>query len=177
MGREDGHKTGRALWLILAIFMLVVFALQWSWGQARGTTFERLVIDQATVTTAVHVINYLTPQVSAVAMGSLIQAPNGGINIINGCEGTEVLFLLMAAILAYPLSWQLRVAGLLGGTVIVFVLNQLRLLALFYSYCNDRPLFDQLHGLVAPLVLIMATLAFFMILIRLDQDTSFNKGI
>ena len=165
----DPAPIGRALWRVVVLFAMVFIGLQWAWGEARGTAVERAVIDAATVGTAVAIINTLTPDVQASALGPRIKAPGGGINILNGCEGTEVLILLFAALIAYPLSWPTRAAGLFGGTVFVFAINQIRLLALFYSYQNDRALFDQLHGLVMPLALIVATLGLFIWILYLDE--------
>lgn len=163
------QSKGRPMWLMAALFVLVVTLLQWGWSEARGTTIEHVVIDTATVGTAVAIINLWTPQVQAQASGSRIKAPGGGINVLNGCEGTEVLFLFIAAIMAYPLSWRTRVGGLLVGIAFVFVANQVRLIALFYSYQSDRELFNQLHGLVMPLLLIVATLSLFVVLLRMDE--------
>ncbi len=157
------------MWLIVALFVLVAVSLQWVWGEARGTRVERAVIDTATVGTAVAVINAWTPQVNASAVGPRIRAPGGGINVLNGCEGTEVLFLFAAAVLAYPFSWRTRLTGLLTGTALIFVANQARLLALFYSYQSDRALFNQLHGLVMPLALITLTMTLLACLIYLDD--------
>lgn len=157
----------RPIWGMLTLFLAVVMSLQFGWSEARGTWLERAVIDQATVGTAVTVIHTLTPEIGAYGAGSRIKAPGGGINILNGCEGTEVLFLLIAALLAAPLRWRVRAISALAGTVFVFVLNQVRLLVLFYSYRNDRVLFEQLHSLIAPLALIVATLAFFLLVLRL----------
>ncbi|MCH8180649.1 MAG: exosortase/archaeosortase family protein [Proteobacteria bacterium] len=148
------------LWRLALVFLLTLGALQWGWASLRGTPAERLVIDQATVGTAAALVRWVTPEVAAQARGSRIQAPGGGINVLNGCEGTEVLFLLWAALLAAPLSWRWRVQGALLGALWVFALNQLRLLALFYSYRDDRALFNLLHGLVAPGALVAAALVF-----------------
>lgn len=148
------------IWRVALVFLLALAALQGGWSALRGSAAERAVIDHATVGTAVALVNRLTPEVAAQAKGARIQAAGGGINVLNGCEGTEVLFLLWAALLAAPLSWRWRLQGALLGAVWVFALNQVRLLALFYSYREDRPLFNLLHGLVAPGLLVAATLLF-----------------
>lgn len=148
------------IWRVGLVFLLALLALQAGWSALRGSAAERAVIDQATVGTAVALVRRLTPEVDAQARGARIQAPGGGINVLNGCEGTEVLFLLWAALLAAPLSWRWRLQGALLGLVWVFALNQLRLLALFYSYRDNREVFNLLHGLVAPGVLVAATLLF-----------------
>lgn len=162
------YPNSRFLWWTAARFLLVLVVLQFAWSQARGTALERAVIDHATVGTAVGLIRMLDPQLPVVAQGARISAPGGGVNVLNGCEGTEVLFLLLAALVAAPLSLRARALGVLLGTVWVFALNQLRVVALFFSFRSDRALFDQLHGLVAPLLLIVLVLAFFVLLLQWD---------
>ncbi|MBI5751405.1 MAG: archaeosortase/exosortase family protein [Hydrogenophilales bacterium] len=147
---------------LLLIFMAAFIALQWAWGQARGTVVERLIIDQATVRPAAFLVNLISPSTSAYADGSRLKAPGGGINILNGCEGTEVLFLLYAALLAAPFAWRARLLGTVAATLFVYVLNQVRIIALFFAYRSDVALFDALHGMLAPLLLIACSLLFFL---------------
>jgi len=145
-----------------AVFLAAFALLQGLWGATRGTIVERFVIDHMTVGSAVMLINVFTPQVNAVAVGTRIRAPGGGINILNGCEGVEVLFLLIAALCVIPLPLPRRLLGLGAGVLFVFVINQLRILALFYAYRADKTLFGLLHGTVAPIVLIALTVLFFL---------------
>jgi exosortase/archaeosortase family protein len=152
----------RRLWLTAVLFLLLSGLLQWGWSTARGTSIERLVIDQATVKTVAWLIDTLDPSIGVQASGSRLKAPGGGINILNGCDGTEVFFLLASAMVLAPLSWRARLTGLLAGGLLVFVINQGRVLALFHAHRLDRGLFDTLHGLVTPLLLIVATGAFFL---------------
>ncbi len=135
--------------------------MQGLWSFARGTLLERVAVDQATVDPAAWLVNQLTPQVHALAVRSSIRAPGGGINVLNGCEGFEVLFLLMAALLVAPIVWRRKAVGLFAGALIVWVLNQARILVLFYASRADKELFTLLHGTVAPLVMIvLVTIAF-----------------
>ena len=167
-----GGNAARAPWRVATIFLVSFFLLQLAWNQLRGSPLERWVIDQCTVRVNVALINALTSHAQALAAGPRIVAPGGGINVRRGCEGTEILFPLIAALLAYPLRWQVRALGLLGGMLLVFLLNQLRLLLLFYSIRNTPTLFAQLHGLIAPLALIACTLMFYMMLLAFDRHLS-----
>ena len=142
-------------------FFVVFSALQSLWGAARGTWVERLWIDHLTVQSATAMVSVLTPTVQARPLGARIVAPGGGLNILNGCERTEVLFLLAAALCVAPLSLRSRLHALLSGFVCVFALNLLRILVLFYAYRFDRGLFDLLHTTIAPLILIALTGLFF----------------
>jgi exosortase/archaeosortase family protein len=84
----------------------------------------------------------------------------GGLNILNGCEGVEVAFLLIAALCAMPGSHRRRLCGMAVGVSLVFMLNQARILALFYAFRYDKVLFSLLHGTVAPLAMIACTVLF-----------------
>ena len=158
-------QTPYPLWLTLVIFVGVFAVLQWAWGEARDTWIERLVIHQATVKPAAGLVQWITPTAHAHPVGASINAPGGGLNILNGCEGTEVMFLLIAAFSAVRLGWRPRLLGLGLGLILIFVLNQARILALFYAYRNDRSLFDLLHTAVLPAVLIAAVALYFYVVL------------
>lgn len=157
-------------WRVLAAFLAVFALLQWGWGAARDTWLERLVIHDATVRPAAAAVRLLSPGIDAQPVGASIKAPGGGLNVLNGCEGTEVMFLLAAAFAAAPLPWRRRLAGLGVGLALVFLLNQGRILALFYSYRADRALFDALHTLVLPALLIALVALYFHAVLRRSAD-------
>lgn len=142
-------------------FVLVFMALQAGWEAARGSWLERLWVHELTVRSATAFINVLTPEVNALAQGPRIVAPGGGINVLFGCEGTDVVFLLAGALLVFPLGWRQRLAGWLVGLAWVLTLNVLRIAALFYAFRADASLFDLLHTAAAPLLMVMLTGFFF----------------
>ncbi|MBL8382716.1 MAG: archaeosortase/exosortase family protein [Burkholderiales bacterium] len=147
-------------------FLLLFTVLQALYGAAAGTWVERLVIDEATVKVAAALIRLADPGVGVVASGPSLKAPGGGLNVRNGCEGIDVAFLLASAMLVAPLAWRARLAGLAAALALTYVLNQGRVLALFYAYRLDRAWFDALHGYVGPLVLIAVAGAFFAFWVR-----------
>lgn len=157
----DPPQPPHPLWLSLAIFLGVFAVLQWAWGEARDTWVERLVIHEATVKPAAALVQLITPEANAKPVAASIKAPGGGLNILNGCEGTEVMFLLIAAFSAVRLGWRHKLIGLALGLALVFALNQARILALFYAFRNQRSLFDLLHTTVLPAVLIAAVALYF----------------
>ncbi|TDP78735.1 exosortase family protein XrtM [Aquabacterium commune] len=159
-----------------AIFLAIFAALQgWYSTAARGTWIERLVIDQITVKSAATLIQYFDPDTGVLPIGSRLQAPGGGINIINGCEGIDVLFLMVAAMLVAPISIKARLVGIALGALVVLALNQVRVIGLFYAYRINRDLFDMLHGVVAPLLLIVAVAGCF--LLWLNWHTTADRAL
>ena len=137
--------------------------LQGLYSTAKDTWVEHLVIDQVTVKSAAWLIQVFDPATDVHPVGSRLRAPGGGINVINGCEGTDVVFLMIGAMLVAPISVRAKLIGGLLGTALVLVLNQARVIGLFYAYRFDRSLFDMMHGVIAPLLLIIAAAWFFVL--------------
>jgi exosortase/archaeosortase family protein len=168
MGQSEQKSSGsqsatRALAWRAAAFLVAFSVLQLGWQALRGSGFEHFVIHTCTVVPATWVANHLTPGLGARATGFSILAPGGGLNVQNGCEGLEALFVLMAAFLIAPAPWRARPLGLVGGALVVFVANQVRILVLFYAFRDERALFDPLHTLVTPLVIILAVASYFYV--------------
>lgn len=147
---------------LVLVFLAVFFSLQYAWEMSRGSPVERLVIDQATVAPAAWLIDAVWPQQAVRAEGHRLVSPQARLNVVNGCEGLETLFLLVAALLAYPFAWRVRLAGLLLGSVLVYALNQGRVVLLWQVLLHEREWFGLLHGTVLPLVMVGACLLAFL---------------
>ncbi|MDP1927542.1 MAG: archaeosortase/exosortase family protein [Thiobacillus sp.] len=151
---------------VLLIFLAAFFSLQYAWEMSRDSWLERLVIDQLTVRPAAWMIDLLWPAYQVHAEGHRLVAAAGRLNILNGCEGMETLFLLAAAFIAYPFAWRIRLLGLGAGTLLVFVLNQTRIIVLWHAFLHDRAWFGVLHGTVLPVLLVASCLVFFLVFLR-----------
>jgi exosortase/archaeosortase family protein len=143
------------------LFVVIFCVLQLGWQALGGTWVQRLIVDDVTVGTACALVNAITPEAHARAVGTAVHAPGGGLNIINGCDGTETWFLLCAAFAVVPLTTRGRIIGLILGTWVVFSVNELRVLALFYANRSDPDLFNLLHAVVGPIAVILAVAGFF----------------
>lgn len=70
-------------------------------------------------------------------------------SIAKGCDGIEATMLFLAAILVFPLSFRLKWPGLLVGLGILFVVNIIRLIILYWVGVNMSEAafeFMHLHG-------------------------------
>ena len=142
-------------------FLLLFVLLQLGWQSLRGTSVERFVIHDCTVQPAAGLIRMLTPAVHVQAVDFSLRAPGGGLNVLNGCEGIEALFLLCAAFAVVPLPWRQRLTGLLLGSGVIFLVNQARILLLFYAYRANHDWFDPLHAMITPIAVVLAVSAYF----------------
>jgi exosortase/archaeosortase family protein len=84
-----------------------------------------------------------------------IQAGNYAFVIKRGCDATEPVCLLMAAVVAFSAPFGRKLIGILAGTLLLLALNQLRVVALFFVGRDHPSLYHTLHLTVFPAVFII----------------------
>lgn len=155
----------------ILLFLGIVVVLQLAWEASRGTLFERWVIDVATVQPSAWLINLLWPlQASVDAKQNHLVSSQGQLNILNGCEGLDAIFLLVAAFLAYPFDLIRRLVGVVLGVLVVYLANQIRILVLWNVHLFHRDLFGLMHGVIMPLALIAVCMLYFLIVLPKQHE-------
>jgi exosortase family protein XrtM len=150
---DPGPRWAVARFLI--IFATVFTSLQLAFLGAEGSRIEHWVIDLGTVQAAATIINTIDPAAAVRAEGPRLASPGVSLNVLRGCEGTELYFLWIAAVLAFPAPWSLRLPALVAGLGAAWALNQVRVIALFYTARDHHGWFALLHGYVAPILLVL----------------------
>jgi exosortase/archaeosortase family protein len=148
------------LWLRLIGAFLIFCSLKLCWDWKSGPV-EALFVHSVAVRPAAWLIDELTPSVNARADRSVIRSRHGSINVINGCDGTEALFILLSALAVAPLRIRPRTAALLLGIPFVFVVNEARLLILFYANHSHDGSFEPLHSTVTPIGVLLLVCGYF----------------
>jgi exosortase family protein XrtM len=143
-------------------FLLTFCMLHFAWQLGAGGMAEHLAIDIATVYPSTAAINLIDAGQHAVARDHHILSPQGSLSILNGCEGTETLFLLIAAIAAFRGTLKNKLRGMLLGAMLVYVLNQVRIVTLFFAAHESRTGFDLIHGYLAPGLIIALSSLYFL---------------
>lgn len=154
----------RATPLRFGLGFLIIFGLLTAGFEAcRGTAFERAVVEDGILVPTVGLINVLTPAEHAVLAGRTILAPGSTrLHVTRGCEGIELLLMLVAAIVAFPASLERRAQGLVLGAVLAYSLSVLRLLALHYTLRYGPGAWEALHGLILPLAPVVLMAFYFL---------------
>jgi exosortase H (IPTLxxWG-CTERM-specific) len=80
--------------------------------------------------------------------GTVIRSDRFAVNIKNGCNGVETLIIFVSAVLSFPASWRSRAAGLVLGTLIIQLVNLIRVVALFLTGAYLPKLFDSSHTVI-----------------------------
>lgn len=143
------------------VFLLCFALLQFGWQALRDGDFGHFIRGAATVKPATQMIHWMSPQIDAVANGNQIKASGGGIVVKIGCEGLEAMFILIAAFIVAPLHLIPKLTGILLGTLLIYLSNQIRIISLFYAYRADKSLFYLMHGTITPMILVTVSCLFF----------------
>jgi exosortase/archaeosortase family protein len=75
----------------------------------------------------------------------VIRSPELSLEIGDGCDALEPIGLFAAATLAAPVAWSLRLIGVAAGALLLFMLNQVRIVTLYYTGVHRPEVFDTAH--------------------------------
>jgi len=107
------------------------------------------------------VLNMLGQQV--LTAGTIIRGGGFGVDIKNGCNAVEAVAFLAAAVLAFEAPLKLRIVGAIAGSIILEVLNVIRIVTLYLLGRYHRNLFDMFHLAVWQSVMFGAAVLIFLI--------------
>lgn len=118
--------------------------------------------------TEAHLVLPLTRLQGSVAAG-LFGAPSVPVEVTLACSGTDAIALCFGTILAYPVAWRSRMAGIAGGAALILGLNTLRIGTLGLA-ASTPSWFNALHLYAWPAVLMLAILGYVFAWMRAAGD-------
>ena len=78
--------------------------------------------------------------------GTVLSGADGfSVNILKGCDGSYVMAIVVAAVLAFPSTWKEKGIGLALGIPGVQIVNLVRIVSLYYIGVKQPALFEQFH--------------------------------
>jgi exosortase H (IPTLxxWG-CTERM-specific) len=87
--------------------------------------------------------------------GSTISGQVATISIMRGCDALDPMLVLFAGILAYPASWRRKAIGLVFGLPMLFVLNVVRILSLYFIELKALRFFEPAHLDIWPVIFVI----------------------
>jgi exosortase family protein XrtM len=85
------------------------------------------------------------------------------LEVVRGCDGSGALFLLLAALVAAEgVRWTARAWGALAGALMLYGLNEARLVALYFAAVHRPAWFNSLHEYFIPSLLVMSVGLFYL---------------
>ena len=160
---EAGQRTPRvSVLLFLLKFAVVFLVLQggYTWLTASGAPPlpHRLQAHAAS-----GLINLFMSGQPTSTDGEVIISKEVVIHIKKGCEGTDVVLLLTAALVAFPMGWRRRLLGIAWGTLLIYGLNLVRLVSLYGVARFRQTWFDFFHLSLWQSLFVLAAGAFFIL--------------
>ncbi|HPQ44145.1 MAG TPA: exosortase/archaeosortase family protein [Syntrophales bacterium] len=142
-------------------FILFFLALQIAHYSVRSYT-SPLLVHTLNAQVSSRIINIITPQEKSFSNGNIIGSSGFTIRIAQGCEGTEGILLIVAALCAFPLGIKQKIAGILAGSCIIYVANLIRIVVLYYTLKYKPGIFDLAHVYVGQTFIIVVGVLFFI---------------
>ncbi len=102
---------------------------------------------------------------NATATGTLLTSPRFGLQVKDGCDAIQPMAFFIFAMLAspVPVRLRLRLVPILMGTLVLLLLNLVRLLTLFYTGIYFPRAFEPMHIDVWQSVFIFLPLTFWLV--------------
>ena len=80
-----------------------------------------------------------------ITSGDLITSSCFSVRIARGCDGVEAMILFSSTLLAFPAKWNYKLAGFLAGMAVLFALNIVRIVSLFFTGIYFPRIFEFMH--------------------------------
>lgn len=95
--------------------------------------------------------------------GTAVSSKRYSVDIRHGCDAIEPSALFLAAVLAFPARFRSKLPGLLIGTLVLAIINLVRIVSLFYTGIYKPTWFEAMHVDVWQPVFILLSLSFWVI--------------
>jgi exosortase/archaeosortase family protein len=92
-----------------------------------------------------------------------IRGPRFSMQIVKTCDAMEVNILLVAALVAFPMPFVRKLLVVLGSLASIASLNAGRLCLLYWAGVHAPASFDRVHQTLAPLFMVAAAVAIFLV--------------
>ncbi len=111
---------------------------------------------------AAWVINTISAENIVRVEGHRLISKTAILEIVRGCDGSGVFFIMASAILAFSASLRYKLWGVLSGLVLIYLLNQTRVIVLYFVVSKEPDWFVPLHTYYIPTLLIIIMCCFFI---------------
>jgi len=103
--------------------------------------------------------------------GSVIKLPSIALDVRFGCNGLEAVMIYAVAVIAFPSPWKKKLIGILGGFVVIQVINIIRIASLAYSAIRFKSLFEYIHIYVTQGLMIAVSLGIFFVYLNYAKSS------
>lgn len=151
-----GHE-----WLQFIVFIGCYALLNYGYFKIPVDLFMNVIYYHGVVAICADLINMLAPLEQVLAQQNHLLSAKANLEIVRGCDGAGVLFLVVSAIVAFPSTWRRKLIGLLLGIGLIYLINLLRISALYFIIAYQPDWFLLVHTYLAPTLMIVVGCCYF----------------
>jgi len=145
----------------ISLFLGLYGLFDITYFQVPDTVLREWVYPRGLAAVAANLAAWLAPGEGIVAAGHHIRSALADLEIVRGCDGSGALFLVASAVLASSAGWRWKATGLLTAGALLYAVNLVRLVALYFVVAHLRDWFLVVHTYVAPILIIAIGCLFF----------------
>ena len=160
-GSNRHQKSRRREWLQFIVFVGCYALLNYGYFKIPVDLFMNVIYYHGVVTICADLINMFAPMEQVLAQQNHLLSAKANLEIVRGCDGAGVLFLVASAIVAFPSTGRRKLLGLLLGIGLIYLLNLLRISALYFIIAYQPDWFQSVHVYLAPTLMVMVGCCYF----------------
>jgi exosortase family protein XrtM len=145
----------------LTLFVGAYVLLETCYFLVPDSILRNVVYHYGIVVASADVIHLITPHEWVTAIANRLNSERLVLEVIRGCDGAGVAFLLIAAMVAFPAGRCHKVTGSVTALVLVFLLNQVRIVGLYYIGAYQKDWFGVVHTYLAPTLMVAVASVYF----------------
>ncbi|MCX7102821.1 MAG: exosortase family protein XrtM [Methylobacter sp.] len=153
--------TKRQEWQQIILFIGFYVLLDYGYFKIPVDLFINVIYYHGVVTVCADFINIIAPLENVVAQQNHLISANANLEIVRGCDGAGVLFLVISAILAFPSKVNRKLIGLLLGIALIYIINLLRISILYFVVAYHPDWFSLIHTYLAPTFMVIVGGSYF----------------
>jgi exosortase family protein XrtM len=142
-------------WLQFILFVGCYAVLNYVYFKIPDELFINVIYYHGVVAICADLINMIAPLEQVLAQQNHLISAKANLEIVRGCDGAGVLFLVISAIVAFPSTWRRKLLGLIIGIGLIYFLNLLRICVLYFVIAYQADWFQLVHVYLAPTLMVM----------------------
>ncbi len=139
----------------LLLFACGYALLYWAYWLVPDAVLRDSLYPVAILRPCADLINLVFPVEAVGVTAGMLVSPQASLEVVRGCDGSGMLFLIVAAIMAFPSAWRARLAGLCGALLLVHALNTARIVLLYFAAAYRESWFLPLHTYLVPTLFVL----------------------
>lgn len=160
-GMTNDQKPHSTLYSFVLWFIVIYAVFEFVYLLTPNALLATKIYPLVITDWAEQLINLIAPQEQVIGKDDLLYSSAARLEIVRGCDGAGVAFLLCSAILACRSRLVDTLVGLALGLFLVYCLNLARIVLLYFVVVHNNEWFLPVHTFLAPTLMILISCLYF----------------